>query len=222
MGAAKRICLGVFAGARGVRGEAKVRTFTEKPESIAAYGPLTSKDGQRVFTLEIVRVLKNNLVAVRASGIERRADAEALSGVKLYVARDALPKVGDDEFYVEDLIGLAAVAENGAPAGRVCAVHEFGAGAIIELAEVPNRKDAVMVAFRKEFIPHVDLDAGRLTVVASALLEGAPDEPADHAADPSVNETKRGGPAPALSDDTGEIVSDDIDVDLDAMRAEDS
>lgn len=207
MTGAKRICLGAFAGAHGVRGEAKVKSFTETPEKIAAYGPVTTEDGARSFTLEIVRLLKPDLVLVRAPEIESREDAAALSGTKLYVTRAALPAPEDGAFYIEDLVGLPAFTEDGAPSGRVAAVHNFGAGAILELEEVPGRKGGVMIAFRRETFPHIDLAAGRLTLAAAALAE--------EAAEPDSE-------MPTISDDTGEIVSDDIAVDLDAMREEDA
>lgn len=205
MNGGKRICLGAFAGAHGVRGEAKVKCFTEAPESIAAYGPLSSEDGRRSFSLRVVRVLKPDLVVARAPEIASREDAQNLAGTRLYVERAALPATGDEEFYFEDLVGLAAFTEDGAPAGRVAAVHNFGAGDILELEDIPDRKDSALIAFTRALVPDIDLAAGRLTIAAAALAEDA-------------DETS----LPSLSDDTGELVSDDIDVDLDAMREEDA
>jgi 16S rRNA processing protein RimM len=201
----KRICLGAFAGAHGVRGEAKVKCFTEAPHNIAAYGRLTSEDGRRSFSLEVVRVLKPDLVVARAPEIASREDAQSLAGTRLYVDRAALPETDEDEFYFEDLVGLAAFTEDGAPAGRVAAVHNFGAGDILELDNVPGRKESTLIAFTRTLVPDIDLAAGRLTIAAAALAEEA-------------DETS----LPSLSDDTGEIVSDDISVDLDAMREEDA
>lgn len=133
-----RICLGAFAGAHGVKGETKVKTFTAAPENIAAYGPVTSEDGKRRFTLKFLRALKPGLALVTAPEIASREDAEALKGVKFYVAREALPAASEDEFYIEDLVGLAAFTEGGAPLGAVVAVHNFGAGDIVEIARAPE------------------------------------------------------------------------------------
>lgn len=203
----KRICLGAFAGAHGVKGEAKLKCFTEQPENIAAYGPVASEDGKRRFTLEIIRILKPDLALVRASEIESREDAKALAGTRLYVDRSALPETDEDEFYFEDLVGLAAFTEDGTPAGRVSAVHNFGAGDILDLADVPGRKGGVMIAFNRENVPEIDISSNRLIIAAAALSE---------------EETGAKAYSPSLSDETGEIVSDDIDVDLDAMREEDA
>lgn len=206
MSADKRICIGAFAGAHGVRGDAKIKTFTEDPASVAAYGPVETEDGARRFSLKIIRVLKPGLVLARAPEIESREDAAALSGKRLFIDRARLPQAEEDEFYLDDLIGLHAFDETGAELGEVCAVYDFGAGDIIELENVPGRKGKVMIPFLRKTVPAVDLAAGRITIAADALEE--------------TEASEKDGPS--LSDETGEIVSDDIVVDLDAMREEDS
>jgi len=194
----KRVCLAAFAGAHGVRGEVKLKTFTANEEDAAAYGPLSSEDGARRFTLKIVRVLKPGLVLARSPEIKTREEAQALAGTRLYAPRDALPAIEDeDEFYHEDLVGLEAVDENGAPIGRIAAVHNFGAGDILEVKDRPDGAPSIMVPFTREAAPKIDLEAGRITLV---LIEDAA----------------------VLSDQTGEIVSTDLEVDLHAMREEDA
>lgn len=206
-GKARRVCLGAFAGAHGVKGDAKVKTFTAEPESVAAYGPVQTEDGGRTFTLRFIRMLKPGLALVSAPEIASREDAAALAGTRLYVDRDALPAPGDeDEFYMDDLVGLTAVDETGAEAGRVAAVHNFGAGDILELNGVPGVKQALMIPFTKEAVPGVDLGAGTIAVARAAL---------DAAAGKESGEI-------ILSDDTGEIVSDDLEATLAAMREEDA
>lgn len=202
MSGGKRICIGAFAGAHGVRGEARVKCFTEAPESIAAYGPVTGEDGGRSFRLVVIRMLKPDLALVRAPEIASREDAQSLAGTRIYVERSALPATGEDEFYFEDLIGLSAFTDDGAPAGRVAAVHNFGAGDILELGPAPGRERPLLIAFTRDIVPAIDLAAGRIVIAAAALAEAA-DEP-------------------TLSDETGEIVSDNLAVDLDAMREEDA
>lgn len=202
----KRICLGAFAGAHGVKGDAKVKSFTEHPESIAAYGPVETEDGERRFTFELVRVLKPGLVLVRAPEIQSREDAAALSGTRLYIDRARLPEPQEDEFYLDDLVGLAAFDESGAELGSVSAVYNFGAGDILELKDVPGRKGTVMIPFLRATVPQVDIAAGRLAIAAEALSE--------------LEASAKSGPT--LSEETGDIVSDDMEVDLDAMRAVDS
>ncbi len=194
----KRVCLAAFAGAHGVRGEVKLKTFTSNEEDAAAYGSLSSEDGARRFTLKIVRVLKPGLVLARSPEIKTREEAQALAGTRLYAPRAALPAIEDeDEFYHEDLVGLEAVDENGAPMGRIAAVHNFGAGDILEVKDRPDGAPSIMVPFTKQSAPKIDLEAGRITLV---LIE-----------DTAI-----------LSDETGEIVSPDLDVDLHAMREEDA
>ncbi|NWG70344.1 MAG: 16S rRNA processing protein RimM [Parvularculaceae bacterium] len=157
----KRVCLGVFAGAHGVRGDLKIRTFTEAPENIAAYGRLSSEEG-RNFSIRIVRVLKEDLVLARADEIDSREAAAALSGKKLYVDRAALPPTGAGEFYIEDLVGLAAFDETGASLGRVLAMHNFGAGDIIEVGTAGGA--SAFVPFTDDAVPAVDAASGRMTV----------------------------------------------------------
>ncbi len=163
-GAKKRVCLGAFAGAHGVKGEAKVKTFTAAPENVAAYGPVESEDGKRLFSLRFIRLLKPDLALVSAQEIASREDAAALAGVKLYVDRAALPAAADGEFYIDDLIGLSAITENGAPHGEVVAVHNFGAGDLIELAKAPGAKTSLLLPFTSDLIPEIDLDGGSITV----------------------------------------------------------
>lgn len=160
----KKVCLGVFTGAHGVKGDATIKTFTSEPKNIAAYGTLESEDGRRKFTIKFIRTLKNGVALVRADEIAHREDALSLSGEKLFIARKNLPAPDQDEFYLEDLIGLQAVDQDGAASGTVSAVFNFGAGDLIELKNVPDHKGAVLVPFTKEAIPDVDLTGGTLTV----------------------------------------------------------
>src|ERR1700759_3372042 len=127
-----RVCLGQIGAAHGVRGEVRLRSFTTDPASIADYGPLETEDG-RPIEIEKLRLAKDHFVA-RLAGIRDRDAASALTNVKLYVPRERLPQSQDpDEFYHADLIGLAAVDQSGRTLGTVVAVHNFGAGDLIEV-----------------------------------------------------------------------------------------
>ena len=164
-GPAKRVCLGAFAGAYGVRGEARVKSFTEKPADIAAYGPLTSEDGGRVFTLSSARVLKDDMLAARVAEIASREAAMALKGVRLYVDRDRLPAPEDeDEFYMEDLVGLAVEHADGRPFGVVKGVLNQGPNDLIEIWRIPNVRGSHFIPFTREAAPVVDVKAGRIVV----------------------------------------------------------
>ena len=163
--AAAMVCVAQVATAHGVRGALRLRTFTEDPESVAAYGPLCDAQGRELFRVAILGQAKGGVI-VRAEGIEDRDAAEALRGTRLYVPRERLPEPEPDEFYHGDLVGLEAVDAEGRPRGRVVAVHNFGAGDLIELgAEGGGRGDTVLVPFTREAVPEVDLAAGRIVVV---------------------------------------------------------
>jgi 16S rRNA processing protein RimM len=172
----KRICIGAFASAHGVRGEIKVKSFTADPADVAAYGPVEAEKGGATYTLKLLREPKPGLFVARVAELRTREDAEAVRGTKLYVARSKLPPPDEDEFYYEDLIGLHAVTSEGAPYGQVKAVLNHGAGDILELSQVPDVKSAVLIAFTKEAVPEIDFAAGQLTVVPPVDDPEAEDE----------------------------------------------
>jgi 16S rRNA processing protein RimM len=155
-----RVCLGVITGAHGVRGLIRVKSFTEAPEDLAAYGPLSDEQGTRAFTLSITGRSKGALLA-RIEGIIDRDQAQAVKGTRLYVSRDVLPALDEAQtFYHADLLGLSAEDRAGRLLGRVTAVHNFGAGDILEL----DGGAARLVPFTRRAVPVVDLEGGRLVV----------------------------------------------------------
>ncbi|RME14452.1 MAG: ribosome maturation factor RimM [Alphaproteobacteria bacterium] len=156
----KRICVGALAGAFGVRGEVRLKSFTAEPEAIAAYGPLWSEDGTRSFEVTLVRPIPKGFAA-RLSGVSTREEAEALRGLRLYADRDALPTLPDDEFYHADLIGLDVFDTGGQRLGRVSAVHNHGAGDLLEVTG-PGLKTPALLPFTRAAVPTVDLAAGRI------------------------------------------------------------
>src|SRR3979409_2803657 len=130
---AAQSCVARIGAAHGVRGAVKLWTFTEDPFAVKAYGPLLTKDGARSFEVATAREAKGHLVAT-LKGIATREDAERLTGLELYVAREKLPATDEDEYYHADLIGLAAVDAADEPLGRVIAIHNFGARDILPIA----------------------------------------------------------------------------------------
>src|SRR5258708_4185552 len=126
-----QVCVARIGAAHGVRGAVKLWTFTEEPLAVKRYGPLVTKDRARPLEVTDAREARGHLVATR-KGIATREEAERLNGVELYVPREKLPATDDDEYYHADLIGLAAISAAGEPLGRVVAIHNFGAGDIIE------------------------------------------------------------------------------------------
>lgn len=162
-----------FAGAHGVRGEFKLRSFTEEPGDVASYGPLRTKDG-RALTVGLMREAKPGLFVARAPEIRTREDCDAFSGATLSVPRDALPPPDEDEFYLSDLVGLAARTPDGEAAGTVKAVVNHGAGDLIELSGVPGRNGIVVIGFTREDVPEVDVGGGTVTVVLPEETDEAP------------------------------------------------
>ncbi len=160
-GAGRTVLMGAIAGAHGVGGLVRLKSFAERPEDIAAYGPLSGEDGGR-FEVEVRGRAKGALVA-RIAGVEDRDAAERLKGTRLYLPRAALPPPEPGEFYHADLVGLRAERPDGAPVGEVVAAHDFGAGDLIEVRLAGSRK-TVLLPFDAATVPEVDLDGGRLTV----------------------------------------------------------
>ncbi|MEM1345290.1 MAG: ribosome maturation factor RimM [Pseudomonadota bacterium] len=152
------VCVGAVAGAFGVRGEARLKSFCAEPEAIAAYGPLATEDG-RHFEVRLTRSVKGGLAA-RLSGVATREAAEALKGTRLYAPRTRLPALGDDEFYHADLIGLSVVDPGGTAIGRIKAIFDHGAGDVLEIA-LPSG-DTALLPFTREAVPTVDLASGRV------------------------------------------------------------
>ena len=154
-----RVCVGVIAGAHGVRGQVRIKAFTERPEAVAAYGPVMDEAGDRRFVLRLRGATRGQMIA-QVEGITSREAAQALKGLRLYVARAALPEPERDEYYHADLIGLRVERSDGTPLGRVVAVRDFGAGDLLEV-ERPGAPSAFL-PFTRAVVAVVDLAAGRL------------------------------------------------------------
>lgn len=157
-----RICVGAIAGAFGVMGEVRLKSFCAEPSAIADYGPLYSEDGKTTYKVTLTRPVAGGLGA-RLTGVKTKEEADALRGVQLYVDRARLPNLPDDEFYHSDLIGLEVRDTGGAVLGRVLGVTNHGAGDILEISG-PGTKGPLMLPFTLAIVPTVDLTAGRLIV----------------------------------------------------------
>lgn len=157
------VLLGEIVGVHGVRGLVKVRTFTEEPENLTAYGPLVDQQGRPV-RLTLKGRAKGTLLAA-VDGVADRTQAERLRGRELYVERAALPaaEADEDEYYHADLIGLAVDLEDGSRFGRIAAVQAFGAGDMLEVEADADRR-RVFIPFTREMVPLVDVKAGRVVV----------------------------------------------------------
>lgn len=171
------ICLGVIVAAHGVRGEVKIKVFGGAAQNWLGYGPLTDADGNRPIKLRRLREARGGAVA-EIEGVTTREAAEALRGTELYVRRSALPAPAADEFYQADLIGLVAASTSGEILGTVIAVHNFGAGDILEIEGENGGEPSLMAPFRQDVVPEVDLAKRRVVI---DLAKAGLDKPADAA-----------------------------------------
>lgn len=158
----RKICVGQFTGAHGVRGLVKLRSFTAEPEAIFDYAPLTDEDGKRVYKITFKSIAKDHFVA-QVDGVADREAADQLRGDKLYIAQDILPPTHEGEYYEADLIGLLAVDAEGKSYGKILGVHDYGAGVFVEIGT--NKKDSFMLPFKDAFVPEVDIAAGQVVIV---------------------------------------------------------
>ncbi|WP_262690812.1 ribosome maturation factor RimM [Kordiimonas aestuarii] len=160
------ICVGALAGAHGVRGDVRVKSFTEDPEAIFAFASLHKGANGPVIKLKRLREDKEGFIA-RLDSVKNREDAQALKGTGLYVARDVFAAEDEDEFYLADLIGLDALDKSGTRVGFVRAVENFGAEDLVELVldkPLPGLGRFAFIPFRKAFVPVVDIAGGTLTI----------------------------------------------------------
>jgi 16S rRNA processing protein RimM len=154
-----KICIGAISGVHGVKGLVKLQSFAENPRAFSEYGPLADEAGMLV-KLEVLSALKGQYLA-KIDGINDRTAAEAIKGKRLYIDRAALPEPTAGEYYHADLIGLTAIKADGAILGNVAAVHNYGAGDVLEIRQ---GKQEIFLPFVKSFVPEVDIAAGRLTI----------------------------------------------------------
>ncbi|AMA55128.1 ribosome maturation factor RimM [Bradyrhizobium sp. CCGE-LA001] len=183
------VCVARIGAAHGVRGAVKLWTFTEDPFAVRRYGPLLAKDGKRQFELATAREARDHLVAT-FKGVTTRDEAERLNGIELYVPREKLPATEADEYYHTDLIGLAAVTTDGDALGRVLAIHNFGAGDIIEIA--PPKGTTMLLPFSNAVVPEVDIAGGRVVIALPQEVEGE-DEAEEPGDAPSARRPREGG-----------------------------
>lgn len=161
------VCVAVVASAHGLRGALKLRSFTERPADVAAYGPVFDRRGNRLFELEVIAPAPGGVLA-RADQIEDRNAAEALRGTELFVPRAALPALPPDEFYYSDLEGMEALHPDGSHLGVVQSVDNFGAGDVIEVLADDGRR--ISLPFTRQTVPSIDLERRRLVVEAPEEL----------------------------------------------------
>lgn len=171
-----RVCLGVIVGAKGLRGEVRIKCFTEDPAGIGAYGPVSTGDG-RSFAVTVVGAVppaSSGVVIARLAGIADRTQADALKGTELFVKRAALPVPAEGEFYHTDLIGAVVSLTSGEVLGKVSGLHNFGGG---DMMEVGEGRGSVLIPLTAAVIDRLDVKGGQVVVhPIPGLLGGGPDE----------------------------------------------
>jgi len=155
------VLLGVVVGVQGLKGEVRVKTFTEAPERLGNYGALRTPEGRKL-EIAALRVSKSDGAIIRFKGIDDRDSAERLVNAKLLIERSSLPATAADEFYHADLVGLRAQDREGRLIGEVGAVHNFGAGDVIEIERLGG--GTLLLPFTRDFVPNIDFANGWVTV----------------------------------------------------------
>lgn len=191
-----RILVGQFGAPHGVKGELRLKSYTQAPAAIGSYGPLYDASGARSFEIETLRALKDALFVVRVKGIATREAAEQLTNVALFLPRAVLPAAAEDEFYHADLIGLAAKTADGEAIGEISNIFNFGGGDILEIVP-PGGGETRLLPFTKAAVPIVDVAQGHVVVVPPVEIEAgssfetspaaAPDEAGAMAPSPHVS-----------------------------------
>lgn len=167
-GKSRDVLLATVIGAQGLKGEVKVKAFTAAPDALAGYGALHARDGRR-FTVTAARATKADEAVLTIAELTNRNAAEALRGVELFVERSALPPTEREEYYHADLIGLRAEDGEGRTLGTVHAIHNYGAGDVIEIARPDG--DTVLLPFTRETVPHVEIEQERIVVAVPEEVE---------------------------------------------------
>ena len=173
----ERILVGAIAGAHGVRGEVRIKSFTDDPAAVAAYGPVSDESGRKHFDLIITGQTKGGVIA-RIDGVADRTAAEALRGLRLYVQRAALPAAKADEYYRVDLIGLAVELADGTFYGRITNVDDYGAGDILEIERADGATE--LLPFTDRVVPKVDIAGRRIVVDPPIYVEARANGAEDH------------------------------------------
>jgi 16S rRNA processing protein RimM len=185
----RKVCIGVIAGAHGVRGQVRVKSFTAEPQDVTAYGPVTDASGARQFDLRITGAARGMMLA-KIDGVGDRDAADMLRGTELYVDRERLPDPDEDEFYYADLIGLDVVSTDGKALGTVRAMHNFGAGDMIELENGSGKTE--LLPFTAAVVASVDLAAGVVTIDPPHEIFVRPDAHLDDVDEADDGEDKSG------------------------------
>ena len=170
-----RICIGKIVAAHGIRGEVKVQSQTKIPTDVDKFGEVETKDATRRFSIKVLGTISSN-VRVKIKGVETRNEAEALIGTELYVSRNALPKLAEDEFYKGDIVGLKVCLKTPEQIiGKVVGFANYGAGEIIEI-KLNGQKETELLPFTESYVPTINIADGYIIVSSASMVFTAEDD----------------------------------------------
>lgn len=166
-GTSDLVVIAAIAGAHGVRGNVRVRSFTAIPEDCFSYGPLLDKAGRTLLDIQHVHSAKGHFV-VTPKKPKQKEEWDSLKGTLLHVPASVLPEAEEDEYYIRELNGLDVFGGGNEALGKIKAVHDFGAGDILEI-DLNNERKPIMVPFTREDVPVVDIASRRIVVATLDL-----------------------------------------------------
>ena len=146
--------IGLFVGVHGIKGEVKLKSYTQVPENIFSYEKLFIESFDHQIDLKFIKKTKQNIIC-KIENIKTRNDAEKLKGLKLFVARDSLPKLNDDEFYQSDLLGFQIYNLKRESFGLIVSFNDFGGGL---LAEVKNFDKTFYLPMGNKFLEKINYE----------------------------------------------------------------
>lgn len=168
------VCVGVISAAFGVKGLVKIKCFTDTPYDIGAFQMVFDPVTRRSFLIEVVSV-KKDFAFAKIAGVSSRTEAEKLQNTKLCIYRSELPKTQEEEYYHTDLLGCSVYYDDGLYLGQVIAVHNFGAGDVVEVYDSATSREA-FYPFNKEFIQEVDISTKRIQIMRFSEVVATTDE----------------------------------------------
>ena len=174
----KKVCIGKIVAAHGIRGEVKVQPKNSDPADWSKLGECENKDASRTFSIRVTGKTSAN-VRVKIKGVDTRNEAEALIGTEFYVSRDKLPELGEEEYYLQDLIGLKVCLKTPEEViGKVSGFYNFGAGDIIEL-KLDGQKQTEMLPFTRQYVPEINIAKGYVIVSSATMIFAKDDDDAE-------------------------------------------
>ena len=181
----KPVLVAAIAGAFGVKGEVRLKSFTADPATCLDYAPFVDASGREILHITAARPIKGGF-AVRAQEVASREEAEALKSTRLYALREKFAEPDEDDFYQTDLLGLRVCDGAGAPLGHIKAVLNFGAGDLLEIAGTPGTRESWSLPFTRHHVPQVDVAGGKVVVqdIEDYLPGQGRDDPDGEAATP--------------------------------------